>query len=79
MEIGDRAGEAVDYGNLGIVFQSLGNFDKAQEYHEKALAIRMKIGDKGGEAADYGCLGSVFQSLGSNGLRKPRETVCNAR
>ena len=69
----------MDYGNQEIVFQSLGNFDKAQEYHEKALAIRMKIGDKGGEAADYGCLGSVFQSLGSNGLRKLRETVCNAR
>ena len=32
-------GEAADYGNLGTVFQSLGEYDKAKEYHEKALTI----------------------------------------
>ena len=47
------------------MFQSLGQYDKAKEYHEKALAIRIQIGDKRGEAADsYGNLGTVFQSLG---------------
>ncbi|KAL9987571.1 hypothetical protein ACROYT_G001904 [Oculina patagonica] len=64
IEIGDRKGEPIDYGNLGIVFQSLGEYDKAKEYLEKALAIRVKIGDREGEAADYGNLGTVFQSPG---------------
>ena len=64
MEIGDRAGEAADYGNLGIVFRSLGDYNKAKEYLERALAIRIEIGDRAGEAADYGNLGTVFQSLG---------------
>ena len=63
MEIGDREGEAADYGNLGTVFSSLSEYAKAQEYTEKALAIRMEIGDKEGQAADYGNLGTVFNSL----------------
>ena len=64
IEIGDRKGEAADYGNLGTMFQSLGEFDRAKEYIQKALAIRIGIGDRAGEAVDYGNLGSVFQSLG---------------
>ena len=63
-EIGDRVGEAADYGNLGTVFHSLGQYDKAKEYHQKALVIRTEIGDREGVAADYGNLGTVFHSLG---------------
>ena len=65
LEIGDRKGEAAQYGNLGTVFQSLGNYTKALEYYKKALVIRMEIGDRKGEAVDYGNLGTVFQSLGN--------------
>ena len=43
---------------------SLGEYDKAKEYLEKALAIKVKIGDKEGEASSYGNLGTVFSSLG---------------
>ena len=64
IEIGDRNGEASSCGNLGTVFQSVGEYDKAREYLEKALAIRVEIGDKEGEATDYGNLGTVFQSVG---------------
>jgi len=46
---------------------SLGEYSKAQEYLEKALAIRKEIGDIKGEAADYGNLGTVFRSLGQYG------------
>ena len=53
IQIGDKKGEAADYGNLGAVFQSLGEYDKAEEYLARALAIRIQIGDKKGEAADY--------------------------
>ena len=64
-EIGDKKGEAADYGNLGTVFQSLGEYVKAEEYLQKALVISKEIGDKKGEASSYGKLGTVFQSLGA--------------
>ena len=41
------------------MFQSLGEYVKAKEYLEKALAIKKEIGDRKGEATDY-----VFESLG---------------
>ena len=63
-EIGDKEGEATDYGNLGTVFKSVGQYTKAEEYLQKALVIRKEIGDKKGEAADYGNLGTVFKSVG---------------
>ena len=73
IEIGDRAGEASSYGNLGTVFQSLREYYKAREYHEKALAVRIEIGDRAGEASSYRNLGTVFQSLGE--YEKAREYV----
>ena len=39
-EIGDTKGEAADYGNLGALFHSLGEWEKAKEYTEKALAVK---------------------------------------
>lgn len=35
----------------------IGEYDKAEEFHSKALAIRKETGDKKGEATDYGNLG----------------------
>ena len=46
-------GVATCYGNLGTVFQSLGEYVKAKEYQEKALAINIEIGHKAGEAKEY--------------------------
>ena len=43
-------GEAKSYGNLGTVFQSLGQYDRAREYQEKALAIKTEVGVRDGEA-----------------------------
>ncbi|CAH3113918.1 unnamed protein product, partial [Pocillopora meandrina] len=63
-EIGDRGGERVCYGNLGNVFLSLGEYQKAKEYHENALAIATEIGAREGEGTCYGNLGCVFESLG---------------
>ena len=46
------------------MFQFLGEYQKAKEYYEKALAIAIEIGDRNGEGTRYGNLGVVFQSLG---------------
>ena len=46
------------------MFQCSGEYDKAIEYLEKAIAITIQIGYKDGEANSYGILRTVFQSLG---------------
>ena len=48
-QIGDLAGEERAYGNLGITYDSLGDYRKAIEYHEKELKIAEEIGDRAGE------------------------------
>ena len=63
-EIGDRAGKGRAYGNLGIAYDSLGDYRKAIDYHEKHLKIGIEIGDRAGEGGAYGNLGIVYQSLG---------------
>ena len=55
-----KKGEASSYGILRPVFQSIGEYDKAKEYLEKALAIGIQIGDLNGEARSYGNLWTVF-------------------
>ena len=63
-ELRDMRGEATACGNLGWVFQSVGEYVKAEEYLRKALEIQIKIGDRKGEGTSYGNLGIVFQSVG---------------
>ncbi|WP_223211760.1 tetratricopeptide repeat protein [Microcystis aeruginosa] len=50
--------------SLGNAYNSLGEYQKAIEFHQQSLAIKRKIGDRGGEAKSYGNLGSVYGSLG---------------
>ena len=45
-------------------FCKRGEYDKAQEYYEKALTIHMEIGKKEGVVVSYNDLGLCFQSLG---------------
>ena len=61
---GDKAKEGRVYNNLGNAFQSLGDFNKAVEYHNLDLIIAKDLGDKAGEGRAYGNLGNAFQSLG---------------
>ncbi|WP_353737611.1 MULTISPECIES: tetratricopeptide repeat protein, partial [unclassified Microcystis] len=49
---------------LGNVYYSLGEYQKAIEFHQQSLAITREIGDRGGEAASYNNLGTVYRSLG---------------
>ena len=50
--------------NLGGVYHSVGEYEKAREHLEKSLAIRKEIGERNGEAASYANLGFVYQSVG---------------
>ena len=49
---------------MEICFNSVGEYVKAKEYYEKALAISTDIGDRAGEGTWYGNLGNVFRLLG---------------
>ncbi|XP_074612529.1 uncharacterized protein LOC141866888 [Acropora palmata] len=63
-ENGDWAGEGGAYGNLGIAYQSLGDYKKAIEYYKKHLTIAKEIGDRAGEGGAYGNLGISYRSVG---------------
>ena len=59
-ETDDRDGEASSYSNLGVVYHSVGECEKAKEYLEKSLAINKEIGNRRGEADCNGNLGTVY-------------------
>ena len=51
-------------GNLGIAYDSLGEFKTAITYHQHHLQIAKDVGDKAGEGRSYGHLGCAYQGLG---------------
>jgi hypothetical protein len=46
------------YGNLGIAYQSQGDFSKAIAHHAQDLAIAKEVGDRAGEGRAHGNLGT---------------------
>lgn len=45
-EAGNRAKEGRFYGDLGVVYHCIGNFQQAIEFHKKQLNISKEMGDK---------------------------------
>ncbi|MEG4006045.1 CHAT domain-containing tetratricopeptide repeat protein [Microcoleus sp. Pol1C5] len=64
-EIKDRDGEWAALGNLGIAYQSLGNYATAIEYTQQSLAIAREIKDRHGEGTARGHLGGAYLYLGN--------------
>ena len=64
LDDGDQKYQAVAYGNLGVVYQTWGELDKAVTHYEKALAIFEALGLQPGMANQYGNLGIVYQIRG---------------
>jgi tetratricopeptide (TPR) repeat protein len=60
-EIGARNGEASSLNNLGIAYNSLGQYPKAIEFNQQSLAISKEIGDRNGEASSLMNLGIAYQ------------------
>ena len=58
------------------MFQSVGEYRKAEEYYENALSINKEIGARIGEAACYENFGNLFQSVGE--YRKAKEYLDKA-
>ncbi|MFB2877415.1 CHAT domain-containing protein, partial [Floridanema aerugineum] len=64
-EIGDRKGEGQSLGNLGITYNSLGDYRKAIEYQQQVLAIARSIGDRNGEGTALNNLGYALYKSGN--------------
>ena len=62
--LGHPEGIANAYGNLGLVYYSRGDLDRAEEMHCKSLAIEERLGRLEGMANDYSNLGTVYRRRG---------------
>ena len=60
----DRAGAATTLGNIGLVYDTLGDYAKALATQERALAAKEALGDRAGAATTLGNIGLVYHSLG---------------
>ena len=60
--MGDRAGEGRAYGNLGIAYESQGDFSQAIKYHVQHLAIAKEVGDRAGKGGAYANLGNAYDA-----------------
>ena len=44
--MGDKAGEAVTLNNIGVVYNALGEKQKALDFYNQALLLRRTVGDR---------------------------------
>ena len=68
---------AINYGNLGMIYDTRGELDRAEEMYQKALAINEKLGRQEGIAIQYANLGLVADARGE--LDRAREQWTKAR
>jgi len=59
----DVAQEAKILHNIGVVYEFLGQYQKALELHEQSLAIKTKLLDPAGEAQSLDGMGCVYGYL----------------
>ena len=63
-EIGDRQGEGVSLGNLGLAYYGLGEISNAIEFFEQALVIARQTADRRNEGNWLGDLGIAHAGFG---------------
>ena len=63
-QAGDKRSEAVSLNNIGYVYSSLGEHQKALEFYNQALPLLRAVGDRGGEANTLNNIGGVYDSWG---------------
>ena len=63
-EVDDRRVEANALNNIGAVYRSLGETQKALEKYNESLQIIRRVGDRRGEAITLHNIGLVYESLG---------------
>ena len=61
---GNRRGEAATLNNIGSVYDSLGEKQKALDYYSRSLPLSQATGDRANEATTLNNIGAVYDSLG---------------
>lgn len=56
-----KEGTAIQYGNLGLLYESTGELAKAEKMHRDALQLERELGRIDGIAAECGNLGLVYE------------------
>ncbi|MDJ1171371.1 tetratricopeptide repeat protein [Roseofilum sp. BLCC_M154] len=64
-EIGDKAGIANCWGQLGSIQRNRGNWDEAERLYQQCLAIETELGDRSGMASSWGVLGDIQRNRGN--------------
>jgi tetratricopeptide (TPR) repeat protein len=62
--MGDRAGLATTLNNIGKVYHSIGDRQKALEYCHKALVLQEAVGDRSGESGTRYNIALIYRSQG---------------
>ena len=70
------AAQAAIKSNLGRIYKTRGDLDKAEKLHRKALEINEKLGLLEGMAAEYGNLGGIFLARGD--LHEAEKLYCKS-
>jgi tetratricopeptide (TPR) repeat protein len=60
----DSTKQSALYGNLGPIYQTRGELDRAEEVCKKSLEIDAKLGRQEGMAVNYGNLGLLYKNRG---------------
>src|SRR5262249_48494777 len=71
--VGDRIGEAITLNNIGLVYDSLGEIQKALEVFNEALLLRRAVGDRNREADTLLGIARVEQKRGN--LTEARQLI----
>src|SRR5208337_2267074 len=61
---GDRYEEALTQDGIGVVYDDLGEKQKALDYYNQALSLLRAVGDRAGEATVLNNMGRVYDKLG---------------
>ena len=65
-ELGDKAGLATSYTNIGSIHYARGAYGEALAWFEKSVVLNEKLGDKVGLAMSYNNIGAVQYARGAN-------------
>ena len=66
--VGYLWGMAIAYGNLGILYDVLGDWLQAADYHERAYTLQQTIGDIESQARSFDNLGLLHMVMGEHAL-----------
>jgi tetratricopeptide (TPR) repeat protein len=64
IEANEQTGLAATYNNIGLIYDSKGDYDKALEWYQKSKKITEQFGDQAGIATTYNNIGGIYDSKG---------------